>query len=57
MNNADDTLMDRIQHLDEANHDHMIDAIAQTDDFDDDQDPEDEHQERWFYWNKLFSDF
>ena len=48
MNNADDTLMDRIQHLDEANHDHMIDAIAQTDDFDDDQDPEDEHQERWF---------
>ena len=49
MNNADDTLMDRIHHLDEAHHDQMIDAIAQTDDFDDDQDPEDENQERWLF--------
>ena len=54
MNNADDTLMDRIHHLDEAHHDQMIDAIAQTDDFDDDQDPEDENQERWFFWGISF---
>ena len=59
MNNVDHTLMDRIQHLDEAHHDQMIDAIAQTDDFeDDDQDPEDEHQERWllgeFFIRKYF---